>query len=442
MPFDVPALYSAAVRAAHPDALLPAQVRALGGRLLLAGEEIGLGPDGRVRILGFGKAAAAMAQATEGLLGGLCADGLVIAKEGSPGSPERIEVLYGDHPVPSQANLAHSRRLARFAEECGPEDLAIVLVSGGGSALLTMPREGVSLSDLRRLNELLISRDVPIAEINVLRKHLSAVKGGQLSRWLAPARVRTLILSDVPGNDASAIASGPTVPDASTFADAWEIIESRGLLAEAPKTILDTLQAGCEGLYPETPDETSPLFANSRTTVIGNLGVALQGAKQSALEQGFTTFVESKAVVGNVRDEAKALLEGFRLLRGLHPQERKLCLIAGGETTVSLTGDGKGGRNQEFVLACLALLGEQEAVTVFSFGTDGEDGPTDAAGAWGSLRTRRAAEAEGDSLGAYLNRNDSYRFFERYGGLLKPGPSGTNVGDVMGFIVDATARGS
>lgn len=393
-------------------------------------------------VAGMGKASAMLAEKLEALLGARIEDGFVVAKALAGASCGRIRLAEAGHPVPDEASAAAGREVLALAEKArrcearGEACLVIVLISGGGSALLAAPTQGISLADKAATTQLLLGSGATIQEINAVRKHLSAVKGGRLAEAFAPASVLSLILSDVIGDDLDAIASGPTVPDPITWEDARRALSERGVWDKLPDTVRKVFAEGLAGLRPDTPKAGSPGFRATRTVLIGNNMLALKNAESEAQKRGYNTLLLTSRLVGEAREAAKLFLAfaGDVAQYGL-PAARPACVLAGGETTVTLRGKGLGGRNQEMALAFLAEInpskpGHKDAVFL-SAGTDGNDGPTDAAGAFASLGLSRKALDEGLDPRAYLFDNDSYHFFERIGGLLKTGPTGTNVCDIQ-----------
>ncbi len=309
----------------------------------------------------------------------------------------------------------------------------LTLISGGGSALFTLPVEGVSLDDLTALTRLLLASGAEIQEINTLRKHLDRVKGGQLTRLLAPARVASLILSDVVGDPLDAIASGPTVPDPSTYAQANAVLEKYDLMDRVPASIRSHLERGQRGQLPETPKPGDPIFERTANQIIGSNRLAARAAAEQARREGLSADILTTSMTGEARLEGlKFARRGALLAAGETP--RPACLISGGETTVTLQGDGLGGRNQEFVLAAVTEIGGLDQIALVSLATDGGDGPTDAAGAVASGETLLRARQLGLDPDDFLARNDSYHFFEPLGDLLKPGPTQTNVNDLAFFF--------
>jgi hydroxypyruvate reductase len=384
--------------------------------------------------IGAGKAGASMALAAERALGRRITAGLVNVKYGNTAKLRRIELNPCGHPIPDEAGVAGSTRIAELAAQAERGDLVLCLISGGGSALLPLPADPITLAEKQATTQLLLACGATIHEFNAVRKHLSRIKGGQLARLAAPAMVESLLLSDVIGDDLDVIGSGPTAPDASTFAGALGILEKFDLLERVPITVRQRLEAGVRGEIPETPKPGDPLFREVRNVLVGNNRLALDAAARRARALGFRTLVLSSEIQGETREIARMHAAIAReIVSTSRPVKAPACIITGGETTVTLRGDGLGGRNQEFVLAAALEIDGLRNVVALSAGTDGSDGPTDAAGAIADGDTlRRNPEAR-----RYLDRNDSYHYFQSLNDLVITGPTNTNVMDVRIFLVGA-----
>jgi hydroxypyruvate reductase len=314
--------------------------------------------------------------------------------------------------------------------------LILCLISGGASALLPLPAPPIALEEKQAVTQMLLASGASIQEINAVRKHLSAIKGGQLARMARPAKVISLLLSDVVGDQLDVIGSGPTAPDASTFADAQSVLDKYGLSARLPAAVRERIAAGVRGDLPETPKENDPAFRRTRNFIVGSNRLAVDAAEARARQLGFEPLVLSTTMEGETREVARVHAAIAReVVASGRPVKRPACLISGGETTVTLRGGGLGGRNQEFVLAAAIELAGCPGVVVLSAGTDGTDGPTDAAGAIADGTTVAAAAAKGLDARRYLADNDSFHFFEAAGGLLITGPTRTNVMDVRLVLV-------
>ncbi len=428
---DVRRILAAAVDAVDPQQAV--------SRVLQDDPQIAAGLSGcrRVLVVGAGKAAYPMALALEQALGNRIERGLVVTKDGHipvPNELLRIRAVEAGHPLPDERGAQAARQIADLLRGAGLHDLIFCLISGGGSALLTAPAPDIPLADLQQITTLLLGSGAPIQRINGLRKHLEILKGGGLARLAAPARVITLILSDVVGDPLDAIASGPTVPDPTTFTAAWQSLEAFGLLASAPPSVLARLRLGLEGRISETLKPGDPVFERVACRLVGSNALAAEAAAQEARSLGWN------AAVLTTRKEGEARAVGSELA-GLAQQVLRdgppapTCLILGGETTVVVRGDGLGGRNQEVALGAVTGLAGLPGVLVVSLASDGGDGPTDAAGAVASGETLARAAALGRTPEAALRANDAYPFFDALGDLLKPGPTRTNVNDLMAVFV-------
>jgi hydroxypyruvate reductase len=405
-----------------------------GDALQVGSRQYNLNEFRRVFLIGVGKAAAAMASAADQILRDRISGGLIVVKEGYAGTgrfASPVAVIESGHPLPDERGVVGARRMIALLEDTRPDDLILCLISGGGSALLPAPPPGVTLADLQSLTAALLASGANISEINTLRKHLDRLKGGQLARLAAPAHLITLILSDVVGDPLDVIASGPTVPDPTTFADAREILDRYRLLSQVPAGILAHLERGRQGEIPENPGPDDPLFRNVDHFVIGNNLQAADAAVRQAGEEGFAALLLTTFLQGEARQAGRTLAAIARqVARTGQPVGHPACLVAGGETTVTLQGEGRGGRNQELALAAVTDLAGLPDVALVTLATDGGDGPTDAAGAVATGETLARARQAGLDPSDYLARNDSYHFFAALGDLLKPGPTMTNVNDL------------
>ena len=385
-----------------------------------------------IYVVGAGKAGASMARAAEHVLGRRIAAGSVNVKYGHVARLRRIALNECGHPVPDERGVEGARRIAEIASRAGRDDLVLCLVSGGASALLPYPTPPVTLAEKQEVTRLLLKCGADIHEINAIRKHISGIKGGQLARLAAPAAVEALLLSDVIGDDLDVIGSGPAAPDASTFASAAAILKRYGIYDSVPQTVRERLEGGARGEIAETPKPGDPVFARVRNTVVGSNRMALNAASRRARALGFHTLVLASRIQGETREAARMHAAIAReIVETGRPVNPPACIVTGGETTVTIRGDGLGGRNQEFVLAAALDIAGLPATVVLSGGTDGTDGPTDAAGAIADGDTLR----RGPDARAYLDRNDSYHYFEALDDLLITGPTNTNVADVRILLV-------
>jgi len=396
----------------------------------------------RVFLIGAGKAGLPMARAVEEVLGDKLEAGMVVVKYGHGGTLQKTTVLEGNHPEPDQGGYESTQRILAFLQEnLQKNDLLLVVISGGGSALLPAPVSAITFKEKQAASALLLRSEATIQEINTIRKHLSRVKGGQLLNYTQGAEVISLLLSDVVGDDLASIASGPTNPDPTTFSQCMEIIRRYGLEKKIPGSVLKHLQSGAAGTpgSEETPKPGDPRFERVHHVIVGCNMQALEAAAEKARLLGFSPLILSSSVTGNTADVALTHVAIARqALETGDPIQPPCCLISGGETTVRLTGAGKGGRNQEFALWCAReIAGWNHSQVLFaSVGSDGTDGPTDAAGALALPETARRAQEKGLSIQDYLDRNDSYHFFAELGDLIMTGPTLTNVMDLRFVLID------
>ncbi len=383
----------------------------------------------RIFVVGAGKAGGTMAKAAEKVLGDRIAAGCVNVKDGDPAECRRIELRPCGHPVPDQRGMAGAQRIVEICCEAGPEDLVVCLISGGASALTPLPCPPITLAEKQETTKLLLACGANIHELNAVRKHLSLFKGGRLAKAAAPARVLSLILSDVVGDNLDVIGSGPTAPDATTFATALAAIDRYGLRGRLPASVRDRLESGQD----ETPKPGDPIFEHVENRIVGSNQKSLEAAARRAEELGYRALILASTIEGETVDVARMHAAIARQIR-THGQPLKppACIVSGGETTVTIRGQGKGGRNQEFALAAAIDMAGLENTAIFSAGTDGTDGPTDAAGAYADgdtlARSRRDATAA-------LRENDSYPFFADLNDLAITGSTGTNVMDLHLILV-------
>ncbi|MBE9474983.1 MAG: glycerate kinase [Chloroflexi bacterium] len=388
----------------------------------------------RVLLVGAGKAGQPMSEGVQEVLGDRLNRGLVIVKEGYKTKNNltgRINIVEARHPIPDIRGVKGTDEVIELLENTSQNDLVICLISGGGSALLVSPVPGVSLQDLQRLTEILLASGATINEINTLRKHLDRIKGGQLARFTSPAKLISLILSDVVGDPLDVIASGPTVPDGTTFKNALAILEHYQIEDQIPAPILEYLKIGEAGMVEETPKPGEQLFAKVNNIIVGSNRTASQAALEQGLKEGFNTCVLSNFLQGEASQVGKFLATILRQV-AIHnqPIPRPACIIVGGETTVTLRGDGLGGRNQEIALGSVEELDGLDGIALITLATDGGDGPSDAAGAVVTGKTLKHALTLDLDPQSFLARNDAYNFFDPLGDLLKTGPTQTNVNDL------------
>lgn len=423
---DALAIFDAAVAAAHPLEATAAHLPDLD-----PGIE-------RVFVVGAGKAAVAMAAAVERKYGARIAKGLVVTKYGHGGALTHIDYWEAAHPVPDAAGVRAAHAIGEICLGAGEKDLVICLISGGASALLPAPVSGLRLEQKQETTRLLLACGANIHELNCVRKHLSSVKGGQLAHLCSPALLQTYILSDVIGDPLDVIGSGPTVPDETSFADAWAVIYKYSLETKIPSAVRHHLEEGVNHRVPETPKPGDPIFERVTNTLIGSNRISIEAAANKAKELGYTPFVLSTSLDGEAREVAKVFSAMAREIRqSQRPAAPPIAILAGGETTVTLTQHhGLGGRNQEMALAAALGLRGLEGVTFLAAGTDGTDGPTNAAGAIADGQTLARAQALDLIPEEFLVRNDSHQFFEQLNDLIITGPTGTNVMDVYLLLAE------
>ncbi len=433
-------IYSAAIAAADPARAIREAVSIDGRTVHVGGRTLVLPKRARAHVLALGKAASAMAEPLVALGGLPLAGGVLVTKHGHARPVRGLDMRAGGHPLPDAASVRGAEAVLRYVRErVQPGDLVWVAISGGSSAVCCAPAPGLTLTDKRRTTAELLRAGAPIAEINTVRKHLSAIKGGRLAQACAGAHLWTLAVSDVMGDDLATIGSGPSAPDDTTFADAVAVLQRRGLWTGAPPRVRAYLTRGRAGKLIDTPARDTPGFRRHRWTVIANNDVALTAAADAARAAGFPPLVLSTTLGGETRETAAlhAALAREVCTTG-RPGTPPLALLSGGETVVTLgRSRGRGGRAQEFTLAFLDALGPaHRPVAVACVGTDGTDGPTDAAGAVGDDRTLRRAAALGlPAAAAPLAGHDAYPWFEALGDLVRTGPTGTNVMDVRIVLI-------
>ena len=430
-------IFDAALAAVDPCNAVLKALRIGQNQLHVANVTYDLASFERIIVVGAGKATARMALAVETLLDGKISSGLIVVKDGHTAPLAIIEQVEASHPVPNEAGIAGAQRVLDMVRGADEKTLVICLISGGASALLVAPVQGVTLQDKQEATRLLLNAGATINELNAVRKHLSAVKGGRLAQAAFPAQLVTLIVSDVIGDPLDVIASGPTSPDNSTFAEAWAVIEKFGLQEKLPPRVADYLQRGIAGQVPETVKANDPCLNKTHNVIVAGIHQALAAAEARSMQLGFSSRTISETLQGEAGEAARFLAQAARdELAVMKPNERR-CLLCGGETTVTVLGNGKGGRNQELALVFAVESDGLQGVSMLSAGTDGTDGPTDAAGAMVDGDTISQANKLCIDPLHYLGNNDSYTFFQQLDSAsgtqshFKTGPTGTNVMDIQ-----------
>jgi hydroxypyruvate reductase len=429
-------IFHGAVSAVDPEKAVLNYLGLSDGVLMVGERRLLLKDYKRIFVVGAGKADAPMAQAVERVLGEYVSEGVIIVKEGHGLPLERIRVREASHPVPDKRGIDGAEEIISLVSKAGEQDLVICLISGGGSALLAAPAEGLSLEDKQEVTQQLLDCGATIHEINTVRKHLSRVKGGGLARLARPAALVSLILSDVIGDDLDVIACGPTVPDSSTFQQAKQVLTRYSIWDSVSDSVRDRMEKGVKGEIEETAKPGDPAFQKDSWELVGTNLQALKAAREEAERLGYHTIILSGMIEGETTEVAKVhtAIAKEAVCSG-NPHSPPLCVLSGGETTVTIKGKGKGGRNQEFALAAAIEIEGEDNMLILSGGSDGNDGPTDAAGAIADGRTVSRARAKGLDPLDYLQRNDSYPFFEALGDLLMTGPTRTNVMDVRIMLI-------
>ncbi len=433
-------IFLAGIESVLPDAMIRRAVYISDTTLHISGMALPLDTIDHVYVIGAGKAVATMAKEIESILGDRITMGHVVVKYGHTCELEYIKISEAGHPVPDVNGYMATQKIAEIAKVANNNDLVICLISGGGSALLTDFPEGGTINDIIFTNNLLLKSGADIKEMNAVRKHLSKVKGGQLANAAYPATLVSLVLSDVIGDSLDAIASGPTVPDTTTFEDAMHVLEKYNLLTKIPEFHLDYLEKGVEGIYPETPKHGDPVFAKTYNIIIGSNKIALEAAYKKAVDFGLYAVIVTSDMYGNTIQVAGMLVETAVQFQNDPTIEKPCCLLFGGETTLQVTGSGVGGRNQHMALYSALLLQDKKGITFLSAGTDGNDGPTSAAGAVVDTKTREEALLKGLDIQTFLNDFDSFHFFEKTGGHIITGPTLTNVMDLVIIIIEESMQ--
>ncbi|MCW4028414.1 MAG: glycerate kinase [Candidatus Bathyarchaeota archaeon] len=424
-----------AINAVDPKKLVAAQLTLKENHLQVHGHSFDLAQFYHIYVVGGGKASGQMAEAIEAVLGDGLTEGVVNVPYGDPSRTEKIRLQPASHPLPDQAGVEGAKQMLKLAEKATENDLVICLISGGGSSLLCCPRNGISLKDKQELTSALLRSGATINEINSVRKHLSGFKGGWLAKKAYPATIISIILSDVVGDPLDVIASGPTVADVTTFADAKSVLEKYELWTNLSDSVRKVIMNGIKGHIAETPKPADPAFERVFNVVLGNNRTACLAAKEHLEREGVDTVLLTSTIEGEAKCVGNILSAIAReVLASGNPKPKPVAIIAGGETTVKVTGSGKGGRNQELALSAAQKLDIEGAVVV-CVGTDGVDGPTDAAGAIADSSTLKRAATAGLNPREFLAANDSYHFFAALGDLVFTGQTGTNVNDIAIIIV-------
>jgi len=437
---EVELILSESLKSVDPYLAVVNQVELNGHWLIIADEMIDLAQYQQVYLIGFGKAVLPMAKGISSVLSSYVKEGFLITKYFNESHikalPPSFTVCRGNHPVPGEDTFRSTKRLLDFLSKISEDDLVLCLISGGGSALCSMPVEGVRPDVIKEMTRVMLACGAEINEINALRKHVDRIKGGGLASLIHSARLITLILSDVIGSPLDVIASGPTVPDKSNFADLQRIIEKYNLAEKLPQQIIELVRKGNAGNVPDTPKSGSSCFSSVSNVLIGSNLTACQSAMRAAQKAGFNSMLLTTYLRGEAR-EAGRFLAGIiaEIVATGNPIQRPACIILGGETTVTIHGDGLGGRNQEMALGAVRDLAGLQKVLLVTLGTDGEDGPTDAAGAWVTGDTLAKSVQSGMNPDQYLDNNDAYHYFEALGQLIQIGPTGTNVNDIAFLFV-------
>src|SRR5512143_1181782 len=436
-------IYQSAIRAADPYHAVRGHLSLTGDILSVASAEYDLKSFRRIIVVGAGKGTAPMARAVEDILNDRINEGIIIVKYGHTGLLRKIVQREAAHPLPDEAGLRATSEIRELLKEAGEETFVICLLSGGASSLFVAPADGITLNDKRVVTDLLLSSGADIHELNSVRKHISAIKGGRLAEIAYPATIVTMILSDVIGNKLDVIASGPTVPDSSSFRDALDVIHKYSLEEKIPSGVFSLLHLGVSGVLPDTPKSGAVFFQQVRNIVVGSIQQSVEAARGRAAELGFEPHLLTSELQGEAHDAALFLAsKSIEIRSAMQTGDSPRCLLAGGETTVTVKGTGKGGRNQELALAFAIEIAGIPGISMLSAGTDGTDGPTDAAGAVVDGTTATKAQERGMEPMEYLANNDSYRFFQKFDALtggkahLMTGPTGTNVMDLQLMLVE------
>lgn len=424
------------VKSVLPQNIIHNAIRIEDATLIAGNKKYNLDSFDNIYVIGAGKASGQMAQELENLLGTYISEGIVITKYGHAGKTSIVEIIEAGHPVPDSNGVEGAKRILEIAAKANENDLVIVLLSGGGSALLTDVPDGLTLNEIRVLSEILLKSGADITEVNSIRKLLSEVKGGKLAQSIYPAHALCLILSDVVGDKLDVIASGPTVPDSSNSEQAFQIIEKYRIQNEIPESILNYILKGIKKDKPESPEKKEKYFENVNNLIIGSNKIALNACKDKACKVGLHTIVSEISFTGDTKEVADKIINGAIRIQNDSKIPKPACLLFGGESSLKVTGKGKGGRNMHMALVALVLLRGKNGITFLAAGTDGSDGPTDAAGAVIDHESYGFAISNNIAIDKYLSEFDSYHFFEKTDSLIITGPTLTNVMDLVVVIVE------
>jgi hydroxypyruvate reductase len=434
-------IFEAGLQAVDPVEAIKRHTRLEKDILFIDDRQFNLKDYDRILVVGAGKAVAPMAKAVEDLLENRISDGVIVVKDEHGLPLKKVKIREASHPVPDERGVQGTEEILSLVEKAAERDLVICLISGGGSALLIAPVQEISLEDKQNATKLLLASGATIHEFNTVRKHLSRAKGGRLAQMANPATITSLILSDVVGDDLDVIASGPTVPDSSTFKDAEQILKGYGIWDQLASSVRNHIEQGSSGQIEDTPKSDNAAFLKCSQVLVGTNLQALMAAGKAAERLGYRPLILSSKVEGEAREVTKFYTAIAReILESAYPMEPPACVLAGGETTVTLQGDGRGGRNQEFALAAALAIEGLDNVIVLSGGTDGTDGPTDAAGAIADGTTVARAREKGLDPKDFLQRNDSYNFFQELDDLIMTGPTRTNVMDIYMLLVARSSQ--
>lgn len=433
---SVEQIFLAGVKSVLPDKMIRQVVQMDAETLCISSLTFSLSGINRIIVIGAGKASALMAKELETILGNRITDGHIVVKYGHSCPLTSIQVSEAGHPIPDLNGLLATQAILKMVENAGKNDLVICLISGGGSSLLADIPEDITAEDLIRMNQLLLKSGASIQEMNAVRKHVSKVKGGQLVRAIFPATLVSLILSDVIGDSLDVIASGPTCSDSSTFREAVNVLEKYNIYDHMSPSIQTYLLKGIQGLIPETPKSGDPVFSKTHNRIIGSNRIALEAAQKKAIEMGFLTSVITSELDGDATQAAGYIVQYALNVQSDNNKQKPVCLLFGGETTVQVAGNGLGGRNQHLALCAARLLTNINGITLLAAGTDGNDGPTNAAGAVVYGETFMHAFSLGIDPNKFISEFDSYHFFKQAGGHLITGSTLTNVMDLIVVLVE------